>query len=454
MDLNKIYSEQRTGSRKNTQSNRTVYQRDFDRIIFSSSFRRLQNKTQVFPLPGSTFVHNRLTHSLEVSSVGRSLGKITGEKIADKYSDSLSEESKLFYSINLSEVIAAACLAHDLGNPAFGHSGEKAISYYFENHPEITAGLNDKERNDILSFEGNANAFRILTHKLNGRQDGGLRLTYTTLAAILKYPCESAASDKKFVHRKKFGFFQSEKETFEEVVTGLGMIREDHNDLLIYKRHPFTYLLEAADDIAYTLMDFEDAHRLGILSQDLIISSFTNLLENLESKKRFENIQKTSDLISDINEKIGYLRSVSINALTLRSADIYISNLDNILTGKYTSSLIKDIQKNCSELINIEKISVDKIYGHISVIEIELAGYNVINELLDMVMPAAIKRSSERNDFDKKMLQLVPEQYGNFADSLSDYNKIMSVIDYVSGMTDLFATELYRKIKGIDIRKH
>ena len=453
MDLNKIYSERRTGSKKNTDSNRTIYQRDFDRIIFSSSFRRLQNKTQVFPLPGSTFVHNRLTHSLEVSSIGRSLGKLVGEKIAEIYSKQLTEGSKIFYNINLSEVIAAACLAHDLGNPAFGHSGEKAISYYFESHPEITKELNEKERKDVLSFEGNANAFRILTHQLNGRQEGGLRLTYTTLATILKYPCESIASDKKIIHRKKFGFFQADKVRFEEVVNELGMIRETGNELMIYKRYPFTYLLEAADDIAYTLMDFEDAHRLGILDRDLIINSFTNLLKDLESKKRYDHILKTSEGIKDINEKIGYLRGVSINALTNSSADVFIRDLEKILEGKYESTLFDQLKKNCSELENIQKISRDRIYGHISVIEVELAGYNVINELLGMVMPAALKSKSDRNEFDKKMLQLVPEQFGDFSDNDDDYQKIMSVIDYVSGMTDLFATELYRRVKGIDIGK-
>ncbi len=455
MDLNKIYSERRTGTKKNTIANRTVYQRDFDRIIFSSSFRRLQNKTQVFPLPGSTFVHNRLTHSLEVSSIGRSLGKIVGEKIAENSDNKLTKDSVSFYNNNLSEVIAAACLAHDLGNPAFGHSGEKAISSYFEKNNDLLEPLNEKQKKDLLSFEGNANAFRILTHKLEGRQEGGLRLTYTTLASILKYPCESTASNKKFIHRKKFGFFQADKEIFDEVVNELEMIKEtDESGFTIYKRHPFTYLLEAADDIAYTLMDFEDAHRLGILEQKVVIDSFENLIYGLAAKERIARVKNTSGQIGDVNEKIGYLRGVSIDVLTSKTAQIFLSNLDKILAGEYESSLIKDLEKKCEELKNIEKISIEKIYGHKSVIEIELAGYNVINELLGMVMPAAVKKESERTDLDDKMLQLVPEQFGKFLDSDTHYEKIMSIIDYVSGMTDLFATELYRKIKGIDIGKH
>lgn len=453
MDLNTIYSERRTGSKKNTAANRTVYQRDFDRIIFSSSFRRLQNKTQVFPLPGSTFVHNRLTHSLEVSSIGRSVGKIAGEKIAENYADTLTKESISFYNNNLSEVIAAACLAHDLGNPAFGHSGEKAIASYFDKHPEVIEPLNEKQQKDLKSFEGNANAFRILTHKLSGRQEGGLRLTYTTLAAILKYPCESMASNKEFIHRKKFGFFQADKEIFHEVVNELGMIKEK-SVLTIYKRHPFTYLLEAADDIAYTLMDFEDAHRLGILEEKTVIDSFNNLITGLGTKERIGRVEKTAKQIEDINEKIGYLRGVSIDLLTTRTAEIFSNRLDKILTGEYEDSLIKELEKSCPELKNIEKISITKIYGHKSVIEIELAGYNVINELLEMVMPAAVKNEAGRNDFDRKMLQLIPVQFGIFSDKDSHYEKIMSVLDYVSGMTDLFATELYRKIKGIDIGKH
>ena len=219
MDLNSIFTSQRTGNNPNTKVSRTDFQRDFDRIIFSSAFRRLQNKTQVFPLPGSVFVHNRLTHSLEVSSVGRSLGSVIGEFIYGQFKNDLNEESKNFYLHNLSNVIAAGCLCHDVGNPAFGHSGEDAIASYFDrNDTSLKSKFNEKEWADLVNFEGNANAIRVLAQQQQGKDAGGVQLTLSTLASIAKYPCEAIAKKKGVVHRKKFGFFQNEKEIFLEIV--------------------------------------------------------------------------------------------------------------------------------------------------------------------------------------------------------------------------------------------
>lgn len=217
IDLNKLYSDKRSGKTNPTKSGdpRSEFQRDFDRIIFSSAFRRLQNKTQVFPLPGSVFVHNRLTHSLEVASVGRSLGNLIGQVIYDKYQNELTDESKDFYRYSLYNVIASACLCHDIGNPAFGHSGEDAIaSYFIKNEIDLKPKFSNEEWADLINFEGNANAIRVLTQQQNGKSEGGLKLTYSTLSCIAKYPCESIGKDKTFIHRKKFGFFQSEKKTF------------------------------------------------------------------------------------------------------------------------------------------------------------------------------------------------------------------------------------------------
>lgn len=263
MKFESIITDKRVGSDKVSTGTRSGFQRDFDRLIFSSAFRRLQNKTQVFPLPGTAFVHNRLTHSLEVASVGRSLGKIIGERIGESYKS--KQDVYEFYRYELANVIAAACLAHDIGNPAFGHSGEKAISNYFIENAEIKIDgqelkkfFFEKEWKDITSFEGNANAVRILTHDFRGKFKGGFGLTYTTIASILKYPCESIAVDKKFRHRKKYGFFQSEKETALKIMQELQMI-EESSEPVIFKRHPFVYLVEAADDICYSVVDMEDA---------------------------------------------------------------------------------------------------------------------------------------------------------------------------------------------------
>ena len=281
MRWDNCYSNKRTGTKHKTLVPRTEYQRDFDRLIFASSFRRLQNKTQVFPLPGSTFVHNRLTHSLEVASVGRSLGSIVGNHIANTEIKSDDEESQLFYMIDLASVIAAACLAHDIGNPAFGHSGEKAISNYFIEHADtliegqsLRSFFNDSEWQDLVTFEGNANALRVLTHPYRDKPVTGMGLTYSTLASILKYPCEATAIDKKYKHRKKYGFFQTEKETFLDIAKELHMHQEE-GDKVIYKRHPFVYLVEAADDICYRIIDMEDAQRLGIISKERTSDAFT-----------------------------------------------------------------------------------------------------------------------------------------------------------------------------------
>src|SRR5215204_2769365 len=289
MDFSSIYSYKRIGSDKQPSGPRSGFQRDYDRLIFSSAFRRLQNKTQVFPLPDLAFVHNRLTHSLEVASVGRSLGKMVGEQIALPFKNN-NEDAYEFYKYELANVIAAACLAHDIGNPAFGHSGEKAISAFFLDNEktrvdgtELHQYFGGKEWKDLSSFEGNANAVRILTHSFRGRFQGGFGLTYTTIASILKYPCESTAVDKEIRHRKKYGFFQSEKSIVVDIMHELQMI-EESKEPVVFKRHPFVYLVEAADDICYSIVDMEDAHRLKILAKKEVEEAFMNVIKELGSE--------------------------------------------------------------------------------------------------------------------------------------------------------------------------
>ena len=447
MNLNQLYSTQRPGKPSLNADIRTEYQRDFDRLVFSAPFRRLQNKTQVFPLPGSTLVHNRLTHSLEVASIGRSIGKIIGSMLVKQLASELTEEAKEFYGHHLSEVIAAGCLAHDIGNPAFGHSGEKAISHFFMNGGADKNLFSEAEWKDLTNFEGNANALRLLTHQFNGRLPGGYRLTYTTLATILKYPCESLGSEKK-----KYGFFQTEKELFLKIVNEFGLVQEGENPLQ-YCRHPFVYLLEAADDIAYRIIDFEDAARLGIIPVDLMREKVLKLLTEL-NRDNISEVEETLQMIGDENEKLSYLRSRAINTLTFSAADVFMQNIKAILDGNYKSTLIDELQMRSDALKEIEKISIQKIYNHPTVVEIELAGYNVMKELLGTWIPAIIKTKAERTAPESKVMQLIPEQFGPFTEEESPYQKVMRVLDVVSGMTDLYATELYRKIKGIDIGKH
>ncbi|MDQ6812516.1 MAG: dNTP triphosphohydrolase, partial [Bacteroidota bacterium] len=393
MNWETIFTTQRIGQQKESAGPRSGFQKDFDRIIFSSAFRRLQNKTQVFPLPGSTFVHNRLTHSLEVASVGRSLGSIVGEKLSREIEDT-SNDSYEFYRYELANVIAAGCLAHDIGNPAFGHSGEKAISAYFINNSqykidgkELRQFFTDEEWADISNFEGNANAIRILTHLFRGRLTPGLGLTYTTIASILKYPCDSTSVNKEYKHRKKFGFFQSEKKAIYAVAEKLGMRREE-GTATIFQRHPFVYLVEAADDICYSIIDMEDAHRLGILSYELVKETFFHVISCLNAETEYEN--RTVEIyakIEDPNEKIAFLRARSINLLTTKAAEVFWENKQQILDGTFNDTLLDSIERNCGALQEVIKISNEKIYNHDTVLKIEIAGYNVMSELLGLFVP-------------------------------------------------------------------
>ena len=458
MDFASIYSYKRVGSDKMPSGSRSGFQRDYDRLIFSSAFRRLQNKTQVFPLPELAFVHNRLTHSLEVASVGRSLGKMTGEAIASKFKTT-NEDAYEFYKYELANVIAAACLAHDIGNPAFGHSGEKAISAYFKENAnykiddsELRCFFSEKEWTDICNYEGNANAFRILTHSFRGRFKGGFGLTYTTMASILKYPCESTAMDKRFRHRKKYGVFQTEKETMRAIATELKMIGES-SEPVIYKRHPFVYLVEAADDICYRIIDMEDGHRLGIIKKEEISSLYMDVIRSIDRpEENWEKAYTYYNALEDTNESIAFLRAKVINVLTLQAVDVFLNNQEAILGGSFNDTLLDNIEGSCEPLSVIARLSFEKIYQHDTVMQIEVAGYNVLSELLQLFIPALLKKTPAHKE--QILLKLIPFQFTEFRETDSSYEKIMNALDFLSGMTDTYATEIYRRLKGIVIPQH
>lgn len=453
MDLNLIFSANRLGidASKDT---RTAYQRDFDRIIFSSAFRRLQNKTQVFPLPGSVFVHNRLTHSLEVASVGRTLGNMIGNFIVDEFKSELTEESKEFYQHNLYNVISSACLCHDIGNPAFGHSGEDAIASFFEkNEATLKPRFTEKEWTDFIHFEGNANAIRILTQRQSGKLQGSIALTYATLVSIAKYPCESVARKKGVLHRKKFGFFQSEKENFQTIAKETQLIMET-DEPLVYKRHPFVWLVEAADDICYNIIDLEDSHRLGIIDHDKCVNLLLDLIQALDPKNGIKGLKNRHEIMTDKNEEIAFLRAKSIGYLIEKSAEVYKAQIHSVLDGSLEDSLLDLIDEVSSAeakevMKKIEMFSIENIYNHHSVVEIENAGFNVMYELLSHFIWPILKSSENRSKSEEKAIKLMPNQF--LYEDGSDYEKVLGVLDFVSGMTDNYASELYRKIKGIEI---
>lgn len=426
------YHDPKSGSRSD-------FQRDFDRLVFSSPFRRLQNKTQVFPLPGSIFVHNRLTHSMEVASVGRSLANEISRELRMKYRD----EPWCDKLEAMGEIVSAACLAHDLGNPPFGHSGEKAISTFFSEGAgaEIRNELTEAQWADLINFEGNANSFRLLTHQFKGRRKGGFAMTYSMLASVVKYPYESRLAGGK----SKFGFFSTEIDTFKRIAEELGL--EMRNDVgcgaVSYARHPLVYIVEAADDICYQVMDIEDAHKLRVVGTDEVIRLFLGFFD--EEKRR--HMIDVMDKVEDPNEKIGYLRSCVIGTLVKQCARTFVDNEPAILAGEFEGSLLDNIAlheregyRRCSAL------AWDKIYRASDVVDVELAGNRIITFLMEKLIHAV--RYPELN-YSSLLLSKVPEQYDIEAPTL--FGKIQAVLDHISGMTDVYALDLYRKLYGMSL---
>jgi dGTPase len=438
MNWEQLLSVKRLGkptSGKITPESRTEFQRDYDRLIFSSPFRRLQNKTQVFPLPGSVFVHNRLTHSLEVASVGRSLGNMVSASLQKRGIDHMLMGE-------VGAVVAAACLAHDMGNPPFGHSGEDAIKEFFKSGKgrSLRTEVSEAQWKDLTLFDGNANTFRLLSHQFNGRRAGGFALTYTMLASIVKYPYESV-----FAAKPKFGFFQSEKNTFAEIALAMGIAQKE-SDGIRFARHPLVYLVEAADDICYQIMDVEDAHKLGILSYEKTKALYLAFFDEGKDFVSIQNIEKTLHEVSDPNEQIAYLRASVIGRLVHECVNAFMDNYTQIMEGTFDSTLIKNISTVASAAMkNVAHVSVNKVYSHQLVIEIELAGYKIISTLLEHFISAVLHESH----YNQKLLKLFPAQFMVHNDDV--YEKIQSVIDYISGMTDIYALELYRKITGISL---
>ena len=445
LDWNKLLTEKRLGQEDEAyeKSNiaRSQFHRDYDRIIFSSPFRRLQNKTQVFPLPGSIFVHNRLTHSLEVASVGRSLGNLVAIGLKER---KVIEHTAMLDDIGA--IVSTACLAHDLGNPPFGHSGEKAISKYFIEHNNklLQYYLDKNHIKDLTNFEGNANAFRLLTHQFTGRRRGGFGLTYSSIATLLKYPCTSEVFGTKESPYKKYGVFQTEKDIFRQVMNELDIpkLSPDEN---VYGRHPLVFMVEAADDICYQIVDLEDAHRLNILSTEQTKKLMLAFFDATSDTTQLNSITKLINSVDDENEQITILRSRVINKLIEECTKVFWRKYSEIMNCNYHSNLIDDIDSSYKKALEeVKSVAVSKIYNARSVIEIQIAGHKILGELLSEFIDAVLKNDSL---YTNQLLQLLPVQLVCKTNDPQD--QIMSVVDFIAGMTDIYALELYRKIKGI-----
>lgn len=425
---------------------RSAFERDYDRIIFSHPFRRLQDKTQVFPMPEHDFVHSRLTHSLEVSSVGRSLGKKAGKRIIQLYPEL---QKNNFTQFDIGAIVAAACLTHDLGNPPFGHAGEDAISDFFLNNPVgqfFKNKVSEKEWADLTDFEGNAQGFRLL----NKGNFQGLKITCATLAAFTKYPRESKISsvDDSRKSQKKYGFFQHEREAFQALAEETGLKKLSSNADLVWCRHPLSFLVEAADDICYNIIDLEDGCRLGLVTYEETIALLSQLLGERFKAEKLEKLRSA-------DEKIGLLRAMAINILIDQCADVFIHHEKEILNGSFDKAL-SDLVDSKQVLDQIKGLSIEKIYRSRPVLETEAAGFEVLEGLLESFVSASYAKVYDPANFSKKhqsVLRLLPDEFKPVNSDQKDnpYKLLMNVIDYIASMTDTFAISLYRKIKGISL---
>ena len=438
MEWSRLISDKRFGLEDHPVRplNRTDFQRDYDRLVFSAPFRRLQNKTQVFPLPGRIFVHNRLTHSLEVSCIGRSLGTEVGRSVMERDKALKADHA------DFGAIVSAACLAHDMGNPPFGHSGERAITAYFNEGRGMRWEAQVREEGsrweDFSKFEGNANAFRLLTHAFQGRRAGGFVLTYSTLASIVKYPYTSLE------RYPKLGFFETEESSYVRIAEELGIPRlSSEGEPLRYARHPLVYLVEAADDICYQIMDLEDAFKLKIISFEEILSLFLSFFP----PERHDRLLKHFERVTDTNERVAYLRSAVIGALVEGCVRSFLRHEEEILNGIRLAPLVSLTDSPMAEAYKAcEATAYERIYRTKYVVDIEFAGFRTFEQLLDSLIEAQLKPG---NAFSKLWYSRIPEQYELGRDSL--YGKIQTALDYVSGMTDVYALEVYRKLTGMSL---
>ena len=415
---------------------RTCFQRDYDRLAFSSAFRRLKDKTQVFSLAKHDYVRTRLIHSIEVSCVGRSLGTIVGEEVVQRHKLSSDLRPSSF-----SDIVFAACIAHDIGNPPFGHSGEDAIRAAFQRwdkQQEEVESLSLEQKSDLDKFEGNAQGFRILTRLGMQPQRGGMQLTCPTLAAFMKYPRAAHIPEKTLLpfagkSTRKYGFFQAEKELFAEVAGVVGLIRRD-SQYAWWVRHPLTFLVEAADDICYSIVDLEDGHRMGLIPF-IEAEELLNAIAGISSENR--NYSKS--------ERIKHLRASAINKLVLEAAETFLEEEDKILSGSFDQALLSK-SRYTDILKKIEDVTQRKIFDNPEVVSVQAAGYEVLGSLFENFIDAALTSSKRGILF----LKLLPEEYRPSAED-GCYEKILKITDYLSGMTDSYAASLFQDLRGISL---
>jgi len=451
MEWSKLLSPQRLGKDhlRPLEHGRSPFQQDYDRIVFSSAFRRLQDKTQVFPLAQSDYVRTRLTHSLEASCIARSLGNLVGVHICKNH------PVGPIISSDVGAILAAAALAHDIGNPPLGHSGEDSIRYWFDNSPialdfkrTYEERLTPAQYNDILYYEGNAQGFRVLARLQMPDNPGGMQLTCATLGAFAKYPVASNARKCGNAFSKKFSFFQAEKDLFAEVATQTGLISLSHEPA-VWARHPLAFLVEAADDVCYTIIDFEDGHSLGIIPYRELEDYFVAIIGN-------EAIRDRVAQLADNQRKVEFLRAICLSTLINQISTVFIEREEEILTGKLLQPLT-DLIPAAEPLRKIKERSQNDVYTYRPAIEIEVAGFELTVGLLDAFVEAINDyaehrlRHEEASARSRKLLRLLPEQFKTPETLKCPYLRLLNILDFICGMTDSYAVSLYKKIKGISL---
>lgn len=426
---------------------RTDFQRDFDRVVFSSAFRRMQDKTQVFPLSKVDYVRTRLTHSLEASSIGRSLGTLVGEQVIAR------NQLSSFEAADFGNICAAACLAHDIGNPPFGHSGEDAIRHWAstaEYGARRVALLRSSEREDFLAFEGNAQGFRIVTRLQNPDNPGGLQLTSATLAAFTKYPRESCLGGNRFdgVSAKKQGFTAADRGAFETVAENVGLISRDQ-PYAMWCRHPLAFLVEAADDISYRVIDLEDGYRLGHFSYQQVTEAFLDLIPDKDRQySRMQGIREHKD-------RVEFLRAKVINEIIAQSLQCFMDNEADILAGDFDVPLLDELpcRAQAEHLIEMAR---ETIYCAPEVVSIQAAGFQVVSDLLErfiQVLDDVAEHGDKASPRSRMLIRLIPEQFVGIdrVPTQDPYLRLLLLTDFVSGMTDSYAVSLYKKVTGISL---
>jgi dGTPase len=427
MDWEQLLSAERFRAPAATGSQRSPFQRDFDRIVFSAAFRRLQDKTQVHPFPESDYVRRRLTHSLEVSCVGRSLGAEVGNNLAAHDSSLLQLDSAFPFTIG--QIVANACLAHDIGNPPFGHAGEKAIGSWFKERLPATLAteLTPVQRTDLNQFEGNAQGFRLLTRLQEARDAGGLGLTYATLAAFTKYPTSALnAGCKQYVGARKHGFFEDDRDSFSQIASATGLIQYEKG----WKRHPLAFLVEAADDICYRIIDVEDAFKLDRLS-------FKDAEELLFAILPSESYYRQKD-----NEtgNISWLRAKAIAVLIEQVEKAFSDHLPDIKSGAFSDPLIEKVTAH-SAVEAAHSVVVRRVFAWDRTVSAEIAGVQMITDILERLVSALEAPTLYRSGL---LLKIVP-RYNN---NMPTYARILCITDFVAGMTDTYLQRIHRRVTG------